>query len=301
MRIAVALTICLVLATGSQATFFDSLKDTFSKLGGAVTTTFSAVGQQAGVLGSQLLEQLKQQGGQLASQALQSLALNTMNSLQGTSAPSSKRDLDFNKLGDDAKQFVEHHMDMIQGVLNAAVHKLQDIPNHMEPMTVQEIEHEIDTIVEAHNGLVSKLGGDLVNGLVQKIEAALQSMTNKRSSFTDALSSVGHSLANFFQPHLQTLQNLVSGTGDALKQSVNTFNNATNPHHLAIQNSANELVKHGHSALTALQEALASVMQTTLVNMAPHVQNIMQHSAQALGEGAAQFMNNLAGQTTQPQ
>lgn len=38
-------------------------------------------------------------------------------------------------------------MDMIQGVLNAAVHKLQDIPNHMEPMTVEEIEHEIDTIV----------------------------------------------------------------------------------------------------------------------------------------------------------
>ncbi|KAJ8309829.1 hypothetical protein KUTeg_011694 [Tegillarca granosa] len=310
MRIAVALTICLVLATGSQANFLDSLKDTFSKLGSAVQTTFSAVGQQAGVLGTQLLEQLKQQGGQLAS-----LALNTMNALQSPGG-ATKRNLDFNKLGEEAKQFVEHHMDMIQGILNAAVHKFQDIPNHMTAMSVQEIEHEIDTIVQAHNGLVSQIGGDLVDGLVKRIEAALHQMSHKRNGFTDALSSVGQSIANFFQPHLQTLQSnqetrLVSGTGDALKQTVNTFNNATNPHHQAIQNSANELVHHGQNALTSVKEALASIMRnsmkialmhnvhiqeknsvifdrsrtkTTLINMAPHLQNIVQHGAQALGE-----------------
>lgn len=63
-------------------------------------------------------------------------------------------------------------------------------------------------ILAAHNGLVSKLGGDLVDGLVKKIEVAIHSMTHKRNGFTDALTSVGHSLASFFQPHLQTLQNV---------------------------------------------------------------------------------------------
>lgn len=70
MKIALVLVLCL--AAGSQANFLDDLKNAFSNIGTALTTTVHAVGDQAKVVGQNLLTTAKEQGSQLASQALQS-------------------------------------------------------------------------------------------------------------------------------------------------------------------------------------------------------------------------------------
>lgn len=70
MRVAFLLLICLV--AGSQATFFDDLKETLHGVGTTLTTTIHAVGDQAKVVGTSLLQTAAEQGKQLASQALQS-------------------------------------------------------------------------------------------------------------------------------------------------------------------------------------------------------------------------------------
>ena len=70
MKIAFLLILCL--AAGSQANFLDDLKSTFQNIGHVLTNTFQAVGDQAKVVGTNLLSAAKEQGTQLASQALQS-------------------------------------------------------------------------------------------------------------------------------------------------------------------------------------------------------------------------------------
>lgn len=70
MRVAVLLLLCI--AAGSQASFLDDLKNAFHNIGTSLTTTFHAVGDQAKVVGQNLLTTASEQGKQLASQALQS-------------------------------------------------------------------------------------------------------------------------------------------------------------------------------------------------------------------------------------
>jgi hypothetical protein len=70
MKFAIVLLLCL--AAGSQANFLDDLKGAFSNIGTALTNTAHAVGDQAKVVGQNLLSTAAEQGKQLASQALQS-------------------------------------------------------------------------------------------------------------------------------------------------------------------------------------------------------------------------------------
>ena len=71
MKVAFLFVLCL--AAGSQANFLDDLKSTFQNIGSALTNPFHAVGDQAKVVGTNLLSAAKEQGTQLASQALQSM------------------------------------------------------------------------------------------------------------------------------------------------------------------------------------------------------------------------------------
>ena len=68
----VTLTVCLLITSGCQTNFLDSLKSTLSGIGDTFKLTFSQVGEQAKQVGQGLLETLKQHGTNLASQALQS-------------------------------------------------------------------------------------------------------------------------------------------------------------------------------------------------------------------------------------
>lgn len=56
----VTLTVCLLITSGCQANFLDSLKSTLSGIGDAFKLTFSQVGEQAKQVGQGLLETLKQ-------------------------------------------------------------------------------------------------------------------------------------------------------------------------------------------------------------------------------------------------
>lgn len=70
MKVVVLLLLCI--AAGSQASFLDDLKNAFHNIGTSLTTTINAVGDQAKVVGQNLLTTASEQGKQLASQALQS-------------------------------------------------------------------------------------------------------------------------------------------------------------------------------------------------------------------------------------
>ena len=70
MKIVCLVALCLL--AGTQASFLDDLKNAFSNVGTALTNTVHAVGDQAKIVGQNLLETAKQQGSDLASQALQS-------------------------------------------------------------------------------------------------------------------------------------------------------------------------------------------------------------------------------------
>lgn len=72
MKFLAAVTICLVLSAGAQASFLDDLKTSLGGVGDAFKQTFSGVVEQGKQLGTQLLGQLSSQGTQLLGQAAQS-------------------------------------------------------------------------------------------------------------------------------------------------------------------------------------------------------------------------------------
>ncbi|XP_048745473.2 uncharacterized protein LOC125658294 [Ostrea edulis] len=291
MKIAIVLVLCL--AAGSQASFLDDLKNAFSNVGSALTTTVHAVGDQAKVVGQNLLSTAAEQGKQLASQALQSLLMGTMNALSSPSTTdSTKRSLSellqqAKPLTDAAKQVVEQKMDNLNGVYTEALNQLKALSSQLTHLPASEIMQKVDQVVAAHHSVANKLQAELVSELTQIFGKALALHPGaKRNGFTDALGQVGQSLSSFFQPHVQALQQLVGGVGDTVKQTANAFHTAltTGAHGQAVSQSSAALVQHGQNALSALKDAVTDVLQQTLTNMQPHLVNLLSHGAQALTE-----------------
>ncbi|XP_062588854.1 uncharacterized protein LOC134250505 [Saccostrea cucullata] len=292
MKVAFVLLLCL--AAGSQASFLDDLKNAFSNVGSALTTTVHAVGDQAKVVGQNLLSAAKEQGSQLASQALQSLLMGTMNALSssGTDTSGTKRSLSellqqAKPLTDAAKQLVQQKMDNMNGVYTEALNQIKALASQLTHMPASEITQKVDQIVAAHTAVSDKLQSELVSDLTQMFGNVLSLHPgNKRSTFTDALSSVGQGLASFFQPHVQALQQLVGGVGESLKQTANAFQTSlsTGAHGDAISQSSAQIAQHGQNALSALKDAVTDILQQTLTNMQPHIANVLSNGAQALQE-----------------
>ncbi|XP_011415393.3 uncharacterized protein [Magallana gigas] len=292
----VAFLVLLCLTAGSQASFLDDLKSAFSNIGSSLTTTFHAVGDQAKVVGQNLLSTAKEQGSQLASQALQSLLMGTMNALssQGTTdtATGTKRSLsdllqEVKPLTDAAKSIVEQKMDNMNGVYAEALTQLKALSSQLTTMPASELIQKVDQIVAAHHTVSNNLQNELVTDLTSLFGKVLSYHPGtKRSTFTDALSSLGSGLANFFQPHIQAVQQLVSGVGESLKQTSSAFQTSlsTGAHGAAITDSTSQLAQHGQNALSALKDAVSDILQQTLTNMQPHIVNILQHGASALTE-----------------
>nr|XP_022339327.1 uncharacterized protein LOC111134516 [Crassostrea virginica] len=292
MKAAVLLLLCLT--AGSQASFLDDLKAAFQNIGTSLTTTIHAVGDQAKVVGQNLLSTAKEQGSQLASQALQSLLMGTMNALSqpSTTDTATKRSLsdllqEVKPLTDAAKNIVEQKMDNMNGLYGEALNQLKSLASQITTMPASEIIKAVDQIVAAHHTLSNKLQGELVSELTSLYGKVLSYHPGtKRSTFTDALSSLGSGLASFFQPHIQAVQQLVSGVGESLKQTASSYQTAltSGAHGDAISASTSQLAQHGQNALSALKDAVTDILQQTLTNMQPHIVNILQHGSQALTE-----------------
>uniref|UniRef100_A0A194AN85 Uncharacterized protein n=1 Tax=Pinctada fucata TaxID=50426 RepID=A0A194AN85_PINFU len=305
----VVILLCL-LAVGSQGNFLGDLGTAFSGLGKVFTDTFHQVAEQGKLVGQQLLEQAKNQGGQLASQALQSLVMGTMNSLQSSGQSSAdqptKRDVAnfLTKLvpaEKEAKQLLENRFHQMQGLFNAAISKLEETAQGFHEKPVHEIFSKVDEIVGSHNLLQNHLKDDLVNGLTDIVGKVLSHIPDhKRNGFTDALSSIGHGLASFFQPHLDALNQVMSGVGDSLKNTTSSFAAGVDPAHTqAIQSSSQAIAQHGKNALTAAKDALTDIFQQALTNMQPHLHNIINHGSAALHQGINALSSNPTSGTEQ--
>nr|XP_022339328.1 uncharacterized protein LOC111134517 [Crassostrea virginica] len=292
MKVAFLLVLCL--AAGSQANFFDDLKSTFQNIGTALTTTLHAVGDQAKVVGTNLLSAAKDQGSQLASQALQSLLMGTMSALQhpDTTSTGTKRSLSelleqSKPLTDAAKMIVEEKMDKLSAVYKEALDRLKGLSSQLTELPAAELKKKVDQIVAAHKIVTDDIQTEIVSDLTKLFGHVLSHHPSvKRQSFTDALSSLGSGLASFFQPHIQAIQQMVSGVGESLKQTASAFHTSltTGTHGTAIHDSASALAQHGQNALSALKDAVSDILQQTLTNMQPHIVNILQHGSQALTE-----------------
>ncbi|XP_061194211.1 uncharacterized protein LOC133202411 [Saccostrea echinata] len=293
MKVAFVLLLCL--AAGSQASFLDDLKNAFSNVGSALTNTVHAVGDQAKVVGQNLLSSAAEQGKQLASQALQSLLMGTMNALSSsgtTDTSGTKRSLSellqqAKPLTDAAKQIVQQKMDNMNGVYTEALNQIKALASQLTNMPASEIIQKVDQIVSAHHAVSNKLQSELVSDLTQLFGNVLSLHPgNKRNTFTDALGTVGQGLANFFQPHVQALQQLVGGVGESLKQTASAFQTSltSGAHGDAIAQSSAQIAQHGQNALSALKDAVTDILQQTLTNMQPHIVNVLSNGAQALQE-----------------
>jgi len=288
---------CLVLSC--QGSFLDSLSSAFSSIGDAFTDTAQQLGEQAKTVGQGLLDQLKTQSTQLASQALQSLLMGSMNALSQSST-ATKRDVQqivgqYGALKNEAQQAIVERIGNLQGMLNEAISKMEQSFSKLTHVPVSQIEAEIKHIVQTHEGLSNLLIQDLTNNLVNVFGKAFPK-TNKRNVITDALGSIANATAAFFKPHVDAVNQLVSGVGSALTQTASTFTSAlqTSPHSTEVTNSGQAILQHGSSALSALQQSVTDILQNTLTNIQPHLVNIIQHGASALTESLA---TSLSGAT----
>nr|XP_011445809.2 uncharacterized protein LOC109617042 [Crassostrea gigas] len=291
MRVGLLLLLCL--AAGSQANFFDDLKATFHNIGAALTTTVHAVGDQAKVVGTNLLTAATEQGKTLASQALQSLLMGTMSALQkpptdGAVKRSLSEFLEQSKhLTGAAEMLVQQKMDKLKGIYKEAIDKLKDVSSQLTELPATDLIKKVDQIVISHHLVTDQIQTELVSELTKLFGHALSlHPDHKRGTFSDALSSIGQGLAHFFQPHVQAVQQLVSGVGESLKQTAQTFHTSltTGTHGTAIHDSASTLAQHGQNALSALKDAVSDILHQTLTNMQPHIVNILQHGTSALTE-----------------
>jgi len=288
---------CLILSC--QGSFLDSLSSAFSGIGDAFTATAHTLGEQAKTVGTGLLNQLKDQGTQLASQALQSLLMGSMNALSQSSTP-TKRDVQqvvdqYTSLSREAQQAIVERVGNLQGMMNEAIGKMEQSFSQLTHVPVSQIEAEIKHIIQTHEGLSNLLVQDLTHSLVNVFGKAVPK-TNKRNMFTDALGSIANATAAFFKPHVDAVNQLVHGVGSALTQTANTFTTAlqTSPHNTEMTNSGQAILQHGSNALSAIQQSVTDILQQTLTNIQPHLVNIVQHGAAALTDSLS---TSLSGAT----
>jgi len=224
MKFLAAVTICLVLSAGAQASFLDDLKSSLGGVGDAFKQTFSGVVEQGKTLGTQLLGQLQTQGTQLLGQAAQSLLLNVMNNLQSTSAPATKkRDLpslvsQAESTVQNVKQLLSTGVNKYQGMFEAALNKLSGLVANMDALPVDKLVSSVDNVVATHNTMADNLLKGLIQNIAQQLTSTAGSMSNKRD-LSSLLGTVTSGLEQFLKPNVDVLKQILTNVGDNLKQT----------------------------------------------------------------------------------
>ncbi|XP_052058793.1 uncharacterized protein LOC127699097 [Mytilus californianus] len=284
----------LVLAVGSQGFLLDDLKETFHKVGDAFTATFHTVGEQAKQVGTSLLGSLKEQGSSLLGQTVQSLLLGGMQALQNTQVTpaGSKRNLEAQILEAELKSILADKLGKYQTTFNSAIDTLTKLGALSHSTDPTKLVEAVDEIVHSHNTVSNKLLKELIQEIQQSLGKSLN--LNKRNALTDLLGQVGQNLAQFFQPHLEAAKNLVNGLGTVVKQTGTDVGPAIQPHVDALKTSGAALLQHGQNALAALKDAVTDVLHQTLVNIKPHLVNVVQHGTALASQAGGQFVNHLS-------
>ncbi|KAL3846823.1 hypothetical protein ACJMK2_017777 [Sinanodonta woodiana] len=222
-----ALTLCLLLAIGSNAFLVSDLKALGDKLTSAFQTTFDTLKPTAETLGSQLLTSLKTTGSQLLSQGLQSLMFGAMNVLHGTQAPAKRNlfgDLTalFQNAQSGAHNLLTQDVDGLQRFFSGALGKLQELANVVPHLGSDQLAHfgqAVDQVVAQHSAGADSFLHQLINGLKTQVASSLHLNENKRALPVE-LDHLANSLLQSFTPKVEELKQVVSRFGELLKQSV---------------------------------------------------------------------------------
>ncbi|MFG1580540.1 hypothetical protein ACDT15_13985, partial [Staphylococcus aureus] len=144
-------------------------------------TTATGVLEQGKVLGGQLLNQLQTQGTQLLGQAAQSLLLNTMNAMNQPSTKRGLADLLTNTV-DEVKQVFGAGVQQMGGLFQAALGKLLTLSGNLEPLSVDQIKQQVDTVLGTHKQLLDSVINQVSHAVAQKLTALTGQVKTKRST-----------------------------------------------------------------------------------------------------------------------
>ncbi|KAL3889409.1 hypothetical protein ACJMK2_001753 [Sinanodonta woodiana] len=233
-----ALTLCLLLAIGSNAflvsdiqAMYDKLYPAFQNVTGLVdkmtsqgtVDTLKPTGES---LGTRLLISLKTTGSQLLSQGLSSLMFGALNVLHGTPTP-VKRNL-FRELSQvlqnvqsGADNILTNKVDGLQRLLTGALGKLQELANLIPHLGGEQLEHfgqAVNQVVAHHSAGADSFLQQLVDGLKAQVASSLYRNGNKRT-LPVGLDYLIDSLIKSFTPKIEQLKQVVSRFGELLKQS----------------------------------------------------------------------------------
>lgn len=290
MKIFNAVFLCCLVA-GAQASFLDDLTSAFKNLADGVLAAGS-------VVGSSLLDQVKQTGMTLASTAVGQL-VNQLDEVGQTKRDVSAVAHELGPLVQGLQQAMGEHSEAQKVLFSFAIKELEQVAAKMVSLDntpLSDILKEIDSIVGGHSQVA-----DL---LMEAMKTKVTSMAPHKRSLVDSLGQVGTSLTSMFSPQIESLKGIVSSVGDALKQaaaglfsslaqSVMSLGPALAPHSSAIQTSGSAIAGEGQNALDALKGAVSDIFQQTLTNVQPHINNIVQHGTQAVSAAAGQLLTNM--------
>ncbi|MFG1533460.1 hypothetical protein ACDT24_14385, partial [Staphylococcus aureus] len=185
------------------------------------------------------------------------------------SQPSTKRglaDLLTNTV-DEVKQVFGAGVQQMGGLFQAALGKLQTLSGNLEPLSVDQIKQQVDTVLGTHKQLLDSVINQVSHAVAQKLTALTGQVKTKRSTL-DLYQKVHDGMSQFLHTHCDLLHQTLEHTGHALTDTVTNVQNAFNTHfghfthdlqtQLAnMELSGHHLGEHGANALSALQNLLA--------------------------------------------
>ncbi|KAL5004097.1 hypothetical protein ScPMuIL_017553 [Solemya velum] len=218
MKCLVAFTVCLLISSGCQAGFFDSLKE-------GIKGTLDAFVDAAKGSGLELLAQFKQKTGTLVSQLAQSLIFNAANAMN-TAGSGSKRTAEAaaEKLN-NLEATVGKHMGIFQGVFNSLTDSLQSTISKVADLTLDQFNKKIDDTVKTHNLLTDIAMQAATEDLKEKVLGTVHTVlgTQKRGLIPDAIKQ--HIMSAMSQ-HAEKLKQLMAGAGQAIQQAATAIHEA---------------------------------------------------------------------------
>ncbi|XP_064615493.1 uncharacterized protein LOC135479543 [Liolophura sinensis] len=300
MKVFIALTACLFLATGSDA-FLGHVGDFFKDLG-------HDIGQAAKPIGEELLGTLENTGKSLLSQTVQDLLLHLGNV--------GKRETDLIQKAESfikgVESFISNKVTQFKTLFGTVLNKLSAIQGKISNLSfltepINNLIEEIEHTVAGHNAIADSLLGKIVEEAHSFLKPLLG---DSRRGILDnlGLNQIGQSLANLFKPHIDSLKTLVSSAGNTLKQhatnlmnavkgSVNELGTKLQTHVDTLKTHLGTITSTAGEALATLKDAVGQVMQDTFSSLHNPVSGIVN----TLTNAAGTVVNHVSSKLTPTQ
>ncbi|XP_076454361.1 uncharacterized protein LOC143289258 isoform X2 [Babylonia areolata] len=181
---------------------------------------------------------------------------------------------------------VMSHANQLQSYMQTALAALSGLSQLVDqPQTYQNLAgflKDVDQVVADHSTSVDAV----LQKLQQEVTTLLPQAGNKRS-LADSVNAIGQALNKVFQPNADVVKSMVASMGDLLKNAASQVFSSmvsseaklgveelTSQHADALKMETAAVTQAGQTAVTALKQALNSVMLQTMAELKPHLTSI---------------------------